>query len=191
MPKSETGTTTESTGQGMTGPSCSQAVTGARRPGRGFTLIEVLVVVAIAAILAALAVLQLGTLKRPDSPDFRLRQLAGLLEAQCQQALFQARPRGLRVTTQGYDFWQHTAEGWVVLAGSDLDQPRQWPGAWGFDLVVEGHRLDLGDEPPGPQIACYPLGELTPFSLAVNAEPGHPVRVTGSSDGRLALETGP
>lgn len=146
----------------------------------GFTLIEILVVVAIAAILATLVILRLGVLQSPDSPELQLRRLAAQIEQQCEQALFQSHPRGLRLSREGYDFWQLLGEGWAPLP----DRARSWPADLKLRLVVEGHPVNLGQEAQLPQLVCQPLGELTPFDLQLE---GQKQRATLSSQGSSLL----
>jgi general secretion pathway protein H len=151
---------------------------------RGFTLLEMLVVVVIAAILTALVALRLGDWRSPDDPQHQLERLAALIEAQCQQAVFQSRPRGLRVTDAGYDFWQATSAGWVPLRGDGINRVRDWAGEVSPELLVDGHRLRLDNEPEGPQIICQPLGELTGFEVSLEFDQRRWF-LTGRGDGRL------
>ncbi|MCC5864731.1 MAG: GspH/FimT family pseudopilin [Wenzhouxiangella sp.] len=153
---------------------------------RGFSLLEVLVVVLIGAILATLVMLRLGDWSSPDDSQRQLERLAALIAHQCEQAVFQARPRGIRVSASGYDFWQATSQGWVPLAASGLDRPRAWSGNQVPDLVVEGHAADLGRDPDGPQLACQPLGELTLFELVLRHD-GRVHRLSSRGNGELIV----
>lgn len=122
---------------------------------RGFTLIEVLVVIAITATLTALVVLRLGDLQDPDDPQRVLERVAARVNHQCEQALFQARPRGLRfgmlaseggVRTDseiGYDAWQSSAEGWQVLPQQGPDQAQVIPEGLTVELMLGGYAVDL------------------------------------------------
>lgn len=156
---------------------------------QGFTLIELLVVVAIGAILASLVVLGLGRWSSPDDPERQLARMAALLELQCEQALFQSRPRGLRVTPAGFDFWQATSSGWIELPAAGINRPRAWSGAVEPELFLEGRRQGLEDEIDLPQIQCQPLGEVTPFELELESGEQR-ARLTVSGGGRQQLRTG-
>jgi general secretion pathway protein H len=160
-----------------------------RSSPRGFTLLEVLVVVAIAAIMTSLVMLRLGTWRSADDPGHQLERLAALIDNQCQQAVFQSRPRGVRLTETGFDFWQATSEGWLRLSGDGINRARDWTGEVRPDLLVEGHAARLDGPPEGPQIICQPLGELTPFEFSLNLDHQH-FRLSGRGDGQLTL-TGP
>ncbi len=151
------------------------------RRERGFTLIELLVVVVIAATLTGLAVLNLGDWRSADDPERHLQRFAALLEAQCDAALFQSRPRGIRLTTDGYDFWQAVDGGWAPVAGEDMERPRDWPSMIQPRLFIEGRRQALDDEEAPPQIVCQPLGEMTAFELELGAD----LRLSASAGGQL------
>lgn len=145
---------------------------------------EVLAVVAIAAIMSAMVILRLGEWRAPDEPDVQLRRFGALLETQCEQAMFQARPRGLRVTAEGYDFWQATSTGWVALSPNGHTRPRNWSVDVAPELQLDGYRVGLDEVEAEPQIVCQPLGELTRFELALRHEQGV-WRVSGRPRGQL------
>ncbi|TVS11538.1 MAG: type II secretion system protein GspH [Wenzhouxiangella sp.] len=157
------------------------------RPAPGFTLIELLVVVLIGAILATLAVLSVGPWQSEDDPERQLARFAALLDAQCEQALFQSRPRGIRLDADGYDFWQATADGWARAPDDRLGRPRSWAEAAAPLLLIEGRRQQLEETAATPQIVCQPLGEMTAFELAIGPA-GERVRLSASAGGRLSLD---
>lgn len=155
---------------------------------RGFTLLEVLVVVAIAAILTGFVVLRLGDLRSGTAVDRQLERLAALIDHQCEQALFQSRSRGVRITEDGYDFWQSVADGWVPLSGDGPARARAWSESAAPALEVSGHRERLDDDREMPQLVCEPLGALTSFTLALEAG-DEQARLVSDGSGRLRLET--
>ncbi|MEN1728258.1 MAG: prepilin-type N-terminal cleavage/methylation domain-containing protein [Pseudomonadota bacterium] len=170
------------------------------RRSSGFTLIEVLVVLAIAATLTALVVLRLGDLRSPDDPERLLERLAARVTHQCEQALFQARPRGLRFSEFGYVAWQSSAEGWRVLPQTGPDRAQMLPESLDIELVVSGYSVDLaevefdvedlydtGVRDVRPQVICHPLGELTPFQLTL-AQNRDRWTLTAEANGRLTIE---
>ncbi|MEE4297750.1 MAG: type II secretion system minor pseudopilin GspH [Wenzhouxiangella sp.] len=158
-------------------------------PISGFTLIELLVVVTIAAILSALVVLSLGNWSSPEDPKHQLSRLAALLEQQCEQALFQSRARGLRVTDEGFDFWQSGPDGWQALPDSGAAAARRWPEGLAVELLLEGRQQGLREEIETPQIHCQPLGQVTPFELALEGG-GQRARLLVSGNGHSELASG-
>lgn len=159
------------------------------RRAAGFTLIELLVVVVIAAVLTGLVVLTIGDWRSDEDPERQLQRFAALLEAQCDAALFQSRPRGIRITRAGYDFWQAVDGGWVRVASEGVNRSRDWPAGLLPRLFIEGRRQALGDEDVLPQIVCQPLGELTAFELELGAADAA-VRLSASAGGQVSLHTG-
>ncbi len=157
------------------------------RAVRGFTLIEVLVVVTIAAILAALVVLRLGDWRSGAEPVDQLERLAALIDYQCEQAMFQSKPRGIRLTLAGYDFWQSTSQGWAPVPEDPIARPRNWVGEADPDLTVDDRAVALEEEPASPQLVCQPLGELTRFELSLRLE-SRSASLLGEPGGRLAVE---
>lgn len=155
---------------------------------RGFTLIEVLVVVVIAATLTALVVLRLGQWQSPDNPARQLERLNALIDYQCEQAMFQSRPRGIRIVANGYDFWQRRSIDWLPLAPDGSNRPRQFDGSLEVSLSMAGYRVELGDvtDQSQPQIVCQPLGELTPFELTLQSGTQR-WQLVGTANGRFEL----
>lgn len=160
------------------------------RVAEGFTLIEVLVVVTIAAVVASLVILRLGTWRSGAEPVDQLERLAALIDYQCEQALFQSKSRGVRLTSEGYDFWQSTGSGWAPLPDDNVARPRAWRGPVDLDLVVEDRAVSLEEEPAAPQLVCQPLGEMTDFNLKLHLD-GQTAALVGEPGGQLALENRP
>lgn len=180
MPKSATGISDRGLDSGrLHRPVLMPAPIG--RSSAGFTLIEVLVVVAIAAVVTVLVLLRLGDAAAPDRADRQLERLAVLIQAQCEQALFQSRPRGVRVLPTGYDFWQRADGGWVLLAGDGINQPRSFGDGSRVEFDVDGHPARLHAEIEAPQLTCEPLGGVTSFVLTLQV---------GDQRARLVTENG-
>lgn len=159
------------------------------RSAAGFTLIELLVVVVIAAVLAGLALLSIGDWRSDEDPQRQLQRFAALLEAQCDAALFQSRPRGILISRSGYDFWQSVDGGWVRVESAGLNRSRAWAADLVPRLFIEGRSQELGEEDAPPQIVCQPLGELTAFELELGAETAA-VRLSASAGGQITLHPG-
>ena len=160
-----------------------------KAPISGFTLIELLVVVTIAAVLSGLVVLSLGSWTSPSDPEQQLARLAALLDEQCEQAMFQSRARGLRMTLEGFDFWQSGPDGWQALAAAGGLQAQRWPEGLAVDLLLEGRQQDLDEDVQIPQVHCQPLGEITPFELILEGEEQR-ARLLVSGNGHRELVSG-
>ncbi len=160
-----------------------------RRPGcarcgatRGFTLIELMLVVALIAIASALAALALR-----DPAAARLDQEAARLTALLEGARAEARARGLTVT------WQPVLKDGTKPDAGDFrfdglrgagTMPRHWLADGVVAEVVGATALVLGPEPMiGPQRVVLRLDDqrlaiatdgLGPFATVLEGEAGTP-----------------
>ncbi|KAF1312417.1 type II secretion system protein GspH, partial [Pseudomonas sp. SG-MS2] len=82
------------------------------RPQRGFSLLELLVVLAIAGLMTGLAVAWLDSGKA--SVDQALQRLAAHVHTQAALARHAGQLRGLRWTGQHPEFVRREREGWVA-----------------------------------------------------------------------------
>jgi len=132
--------------------------------GRGYTLLEVLVVVAIASILTSLVILRPGLWMAVDGPRAALERLVGVLHTECEQALFQGRARGLRLGLDGYDFWQLDSDLWTALPAAQQRRAGRWPEGAAVGVEVGGRPLTLAADPDQrPQLICAPLDSVDAF----------------------------
>ncbi|WP_418230230.1 GspH/FimT family pseudopilin [Burkholderia mayonis] len=96
------------------------------RRARGFTLLEMLVVLVIAGILVSVASL---TLRRNPRTDLReeAQRVALLFETAGDEAQVRARPIAWRATDHGFRFDIRTGDGWRPLR-DDVLRARGWDG---------------------------------------------------------------
>ncbi|MDO6459323.1 type II secretion system minor pseudopilin GspH [Granulosicoccaceae sp. 1_MG-2023] len=79
------------------------------RPGtaqRGFTLIEILVVIVVISVLSTMVVLNTNLSNRSKDIEEKARQLHQLIMLAADEAVFLQRELGLRLGTEGYSFYQ-------------------------------------------------------------------------------------
>lgn len=134
---------------------------------RGFTLIEILVVVLIASVLTGVVLLRFAG----DSPAERVRaereRLAARLDQMCDLALLTGQPRGLRLTREGYDFWHFENSAWRPLAADRDPSARTWPDALSAQLSIEGEPSLSGDT-TRPHLTCSALEPIPGFELQLS-----------------------
>lgn len=178
-------------GTGATEPR-PRRVTAAHRAGpRGFTLLELLVVMAIMAVVAGMAVLASGGVgsRRLENAA---RSAEALVALACERAGFTGRDLGIALVEDGLRFGYLVPQGFLLVEDDPADplRPRPLGEALGLLLVRDGEALEPQTDPPTtPQLACFASGELTPFRLELAAAgEGERWLLEGQLDGSLQLE---
>jgi general secretion pathway protein H len=170
---------------------------------RGFSLLEVLVVVFIIGILATMFTLSVGITGGDRELEREVDRLRALIGLASEEAVFQGREIGLKFLPRGYEFSVFDADenAWVVLTGDDLLSPRDLPEELLVELEIDGRAVvlkagdrqqqssdDDPDEQYRPQIFIFSSGDVTPFELLLRRpfqSEGLSLEVTG--DGSVEL----
>jgi general secretion pathway protein H len=170
------------------------SATGTRRvpDQRGFSLLELLVVVLIAGLMAALVALSFGNLGAVR-PEDELRQLADRIALAHEEATLSGRVLGLRATADGFEFVElriaadERQAKWQAVEADRLLAPVAYAAPLAFTLEVDGAPA-RPDDATAPSVLLLPDGELTPFSMLLRASDDAAARLRGEADGRLSVE---
>ncbi len=129
----------------------------------GFTLIEMLIVLAIIGVIASVTVIGIGAASRGTSAEGEARGLAERVRVAQDDALITGRPIALIWDEAGYDFqtWDETARRWQAGAVKGADERHDLPSG-----------IRLSGETRAPIVL-----RSTPFSLGVEGG-GAPWQVT-------------
>jgi general secretion pathway protein H len=154
---------------------------------RGFTLLEILVVVAIIGLLVGAATLSMGGLgndREIAQESRRLRSMIGLLN---EEALMQTRDYGVMFTETGYRFlvFDYQQSKWVEPFTDELLERHTLERELSLRLFLDGREVPLersfesqGIDNPEPQIMLLSSGEVTPFTIELTRR---------GNDGRFEL----
>jgi general secretion pathway protein H len=174
-------------------------VPGALR-NRGFTLVEILVVVVIMAIVVSLAVLSIGVTGRDSQLDDETRRIEGLIDILHERAVLEGRDFGVRIEPTAYEFavYDPDRDRWLNMNDESEFRRRILPKGVTFQLeldsvavVLNAPDTNLSDGPaPPPQLAIAASGEGTPFRLTLlrDATQAH-ASVDGDSFGKTSHES--
>src|SRR3984957_106302 len=165
---------------------------------KGFTLVEILVVVVVIAIVVSLAVLSVGVTGRASQLDEESRRIEGLIGLLHERALLEGRDFGLRLEPAAYEFvvYEPRRDRWLPLDEEHEFRHRELPKGVSFELQLDSQVVVLkpidrnlaGDQlPPGPQVAIAASGEGTPFRLTLQRDGTQAkARVDGDALGKVS-----
>ena len=156
-------------------------------PVRGFTLIEILVVLLIVSIMTGVVLVNLPRFAQTDDFDTEANRLKVVLEMLRDEALVQANEYGLRPGRRGYEFYIYNErlQVWEVLAERPFTA-RTLPADVSLSVRVEGHELQFGED-DAPPILILSSGEITPFELRIESNLDDELLRTLESDGYGAI----
>ena len=159
------------------GPLTPPSFRGRRAVASGFTLVEILVVLAIVAIASTGAWL---AWRGGDGPTLarEAQRFAGAVEYAAARAQWRHEDLGVAVDGAGFRFWQRDAArgAWVPLADDDALAPHAWPE--GMSLVAAsraGRAVDAAT-----LVAFRANGRNDPASF-----------VLGAGEARVRIDTDP
>ena len=170
---------------------------------RGFTLIEIMVVMVVVGLMAVIAVVNLGSGAEQRELDNVSRKMFMLMETASEQAVLNNQEFGMLLGEEDYRFviYNDLERKWQAQ-GERLFQPRSIP-LW---LVVTPRIEDDipklasgnqdandggGDDELTPDLVFFSSGEITPFELGLSLESNTDVEYLIESDGVNGVEWHP
>lgn len=158
-------------------------------PSRGFTLLEVLVVVIIIGVVISFAVLSINSDDKTLEED--AQRLEALIKLTGQEAVLQSTELALQFDEGGYEFLAYDGKKWQPITDDEILRPRKLPDNVAVDYEPEGQKVTLkgmDDEAKPPRIYFFSSGEMTPFRLSLHRRgelDGYVL--TGSARGKTEL----
>lgn len=129
------------------------------RRSRGFTLLEILVVIVIVGIMISVATISIGAIGRDNQVQDEAERLQSIMNQASQEAQLQGREYGLLVESDGYEFFIYDAkqQTWQPISDDDLLTSRPMPEGLLIKLKLEGRPVIL--KPRAERIAKEPAAE--------------------------------
>jgi general secretion pathway protein H len=169
---------------------------------RGFTLVEILVVVAIIGVMVAVATLSIGLLGADREVEDQTRRLWAVLQQAREEAELQGQDIGVFVTTGAYEFlrFDPRRNAWTLIDDDAFYRPRELPEGLRHRLWLDGREAVLKLQAPDrsdeeqqkkhpPQILVLSSGEIMPFELHIERNAAEALwRVIGAPDNDLRVE---
>lgn len=147
---------------------------------KGFTLVEILVVIVIMAVVISIAVLSVSSTGRDSQLDEESRRIEGLVGLLHERALLEGRDFGLRIEPAAYEFvvYDTRRDRWMMLDQEREFRHRELPKGVSFQLQLDSQTVvikpvdrNLSDgNQPNPQVAIAASGEGTPFRLTLQRD---------------------
>jgi general secretion pathway protein H len=157
------------------------------RQSRGFTLIEILVVIVIVGTVLSIVVLSTGIVPDDEELLTERTRLTALMETVQDEAMMQGREFGLELMTSAYRFveFDPLTRQWMDVPGDDLYRLRELPEGIEFELYIDDRRVQLNNDPQKikdpnntnatagvatyvPHLYIFASGEASAFELRLN-----------------------
>ena len=156
------------------------------RNNRGFTLIEILVVVVIMGITVGFALLAFGDFGRSRRIVMAAEQFINYVKLVEQQAILETSTLGIRLNKNSYQVVRFQfPSSWQIISKNVIFHQQQFPKNTVIRLTTE----NLQEEKGGPQIIIDASGDMTPFKLHVgSAKQTNIVTIVGEHNGNISLK---
>jgi general secretion pathway protein H len=165
-------------------PTLATGISTSKRPraprrSRGFSLMEIMVVVAIIGLVSALVMITFSSNRRDTELDQEAQRLDALFSYVREQAELQTRDYGFRISDRNYSFVVFDVLGneWRPVEEDDALRERKFPEGILPTVVVEGRTLVLDSrkkeiEDYTPQVMVFANGDMSSFEVELRRDGG-------------------
>lgn len=160
----------------------SQGILPTFRQQRGFTLLELMVVILIIGLLLTMATMSVST-STDKSLETEVKRFASLMKLASDEAILNASPIAAQIGEKVYQF---NIAG-QIESEDRLFRPRNVADYIQLDVTIEDEKIDFDDLEKDTMANIYilPSGEMTPFSVIFSRDDGLAYEVTGNFFGDI------
>ncbi len=153
---------------------------------KGFTLIEILVVIVIIGVTVGFALLAFGDFGSSRRLHFAADQLVYTLKMAQQQALMEGSTLGLKIDNKSYQILKFKPpHQWVPISNKSIYKAIYFP-----DNTYVNATPASSSQQPG--ILISPSGDITPFTIEIGTNKGDVLNaITSKNDGTITLTKKP
>lgn len=153
-----------------------------QRQMKGFTLLELMVVILIMGLLLTMATMSVNT-SSDKSLETEARRFATLIKLASDETIMNVRPMAVQVNAKGY---QYSLDG-EVENNDPIFRPREVADHIQISATIENEKIDFEtlDEGTFANIYVLPSGEMTPFSVIFSQDDGLAYEVVGDFMGKV------
>jgi len=160
------------------------------QPQRGFTLVELMVVIVIMSIMLGFLIVSIGGGEQDKPLKDEAKRISALIKLASEQSLLQSTEIGLLVDEESYQFFSQNEESWSPLPENNF-RKRTLPKSIQLELISIENAPPPEEklEKPIPQIMLLSSGEITPFELEIRDDDiDYYFSLSGSALGKLTLQ---
>lgn len=156
------------------------------RDNSGFSLVEVMIVVAIIGVMTSVVALSLPS--GDEKPEHQLARTERALIALSRTSVMTGRIIGVRFDRGGFETLALSDDGWVTDNGTLKSDAMRWPTLELMSVSVDGLEIELPPDGDQPHLWFLPTGEYPGFELAF-ASGGWDARIAAEASGAVKVVT--
>ncbi len=154
---------------------------------RGFTLIEILVVILIVGIAASVTLLAFGDFGASRRVQLSAEQFVNYIKLVQQRAILEMNTLGINVNKEGYGTYRFVeAKTWEPMPGKGLFHWQTFP-----KNILVTLKTTIKNNSKLPDIIINPTGNMSAFTLSFGTETNpEQLNVIGEHDGEVFIKSG-
>jgi len=150
------------------------------RQAKGFTLLELLIVLVILGITISFTVLSFGLKNPQDELKEHGQRIAALMQLASEESILLGTELAMQFNNDGYMFLNLKDDNWLEIEKDQIFRQRDLPEHIKIDVSVEG--IIGSDSDIRQRVYFFSSGEASPFTLTLSSQDADArYKVTGDS----------